>query len=155
MSIISKIKKTVESVIGNGRFYYNDGEGLNIELDNATYPCAFAQLVDAGALTDSLGQFHERIGIGVFFANTADIELEPLKNEDILTDLKKSALTWLATVSQSSELRLTEVRSTDRVYIKSDGEYDVRLTAFVVYVTIEEIEGFGACQINECNCDGC
>lgn len=153
-SIIDKIKESVESVIGQGRFYYNDGNGLNIDLDNANYPCAFAQLIEAGTLQDGVGMFHERVAVGVYFANTADIDLEPIENERILTELKKSALVWLASFNSNDELKLVEVRGTDRVYIKSD-DYDVRLTAYVLQVTLDEIQGYGVCDIDDCHCDGC
>lgn len=153
-SIIDKIKESVEAVIGDGRFYYNDGNGLNIELDNANYPCAFAQLVEAGTVADTLGNYHERIGIGMYFSNVADIDMEAIPNERILTELKKSAFAWLASLRNSDDLTLVEVRNTDRVYIKAD-RFDVRLTAFVVNVTIEESQGFGVCNIEQsCGC-GC
>lgn len=151
-SIIDKLKESLESVIGDGRFFYNDGEGLNIDLDSANFPCAFAQLTETGALQDSLGQFHERISIGLFFADIADIEMEPMSNERILTQLKSSALTWLSSMTNNDALRLVEVRSTDRVYIKNS-DFDVRVTAYVVNVTLEEIQGFGKCPINSCNCE--
>lgn len=153
MSIIDKIKASVEAVIGANRFYYNDGDGLNVELDNANYPCAFAQLIEAGTLSDQIGMYHERVAVGIFFADISDPDLEPIPNEEILTRLKKSALVWLATLNNSDQLRLIEVRGTDRVYIKSDN-YDVRLTAYVLNVTLEEIEGFGTCNIEECK-HGC
>lgn len=150
-SIIDKIKESVESVIGFGRFYYNDGDGLNVDLDEAQYPCAFAQLIETGTLQDNIGQFHERVGVGIFFAGLADVELEPIPNERILTELKKKALTWLASLNSNDEIKLVEVRGTDRVYIKSN-DYDVRLTAFVVNVTLEELDGFGACDLKPCEC---
>ena len=153
-SIIDKIKESIEAVIGEGRFYYNDGNGLNIELDNANYPCAFAQLIETGTLSDELGNYHERIAVGVFFADVADQDLEPIPNERILTELKKNGFAWLASLRNNDEIQLVEVRNTDRVYIKSD-RYDVRLTAFVLNVTIEETIGFGVCNIeNTCGC-GC
>ena len=152
-SIIDKIKESVEAVIGHDRFYYNDGDGLNIELDNAKYPCAFAQLIEAGTVRDGIGMYHERVAVGLFFANIADQELEPIPNEKILTELKRSAFSWLASLHASDELKLEEVRGTDRVYIKSDN-YDVRLTAFVVNITLEEVQGYGICDINGGGC-GC
>lgn len=152
-SIIDKIKESVESVIGDGRFYYNDGNGLNVELDNANFPCAFAQLVETGTLNDELGNYHERVTIGVFFADVADMSLEPLPNERILTALKKQAFGWLASLRTNDEISLVEVMSTDRVYIQSD-RFDVRLTAFVLNVQLEETKGFGVCNVNNCGC-GC
>lgn len=151
-SIIDKIKDSVEAVIGEGRFYYNDGDGLNIDLDNANYPCAFARLIEAGTLRDGFGNFHEQVAVGVFFAGVADVDMEAIPNERILTGLKEKALKWLASLNNSDELKLTEVRGTDRVYIKTD-EFDVRLTAFVVQVTLEEVQGFGVCDVNiGCGC---
>ena len=153
MSIIDKIKVSVEAVIGANRFYYNDGEGLNIDLDNANYPCAFAQLIEAGTLADQFGQYHEQVAVGLFFADVADVETQPLPNEEILTRLKKSALVWLASLRNNDQLKLIDVRGTDRVYIKTD-RFDVRLTAYVLNVTLEETEGFGVCDIEECK-NGC
>lgn len=152
-SIIEKIKESVEAVIGKNRFHYNDGNGLNIVLDDANYPCAFAQLIETGALEDTLGQYHERVSVGVFFADVADVDLEPMPNEQILTECKQRALTWLATLRNSDDLNLVSVNGTDRVYIKTDGN-DVRLTAFVVNVTLEEVRGFGICDVKDCGC-GC
>lgn len=152
-SIIDKIKESVESVIGDGRFYYNDGNGLNIELDNANFPCAFAQLVETGTLNDELGNYHERVTIGIFFADVADTSLEPLPNERILTALKQNAFAWLASLRTNDELTLVDVMGTDRVYIQSD-RFDVRLTAFVLNVQLEEVKGFGVCNISGCGC-GC
>lgn len=151
MSIIDKIKETVESVIGKGRFLYNDGDGLNYDLDNQDFPCAFAQLVEAGTVLDQLGLFHEKISIGIFFADLADVDTEPLANERILDSLKKKAFSWMAAAKQSEYFKSVEPVSTDRVYIKQDG-YDVRLTAFVVYVSIEEQKGYGICDIVDCGC---
>ena len=153
-SIIDKIKKSVEAIIGDGRFYYNDGDGLNIDLDNADYPCAFAQLVETGMVQDSLGNYFEQVSIGIFFASTADPDLEPLANERILTDLKKHAFQWMFSLRNNDEISLGDVRGTDRVYIKSD-QFDVRLTAFVVNVTITENHGFGVCEVDGCGCGGC
>lgn len=152
-SVIDKIKESVEAVIGKNRFHYNDGDGLNIDLDNADYPCAFARLVETGALEDSLGQFHERVSIGVFFADVADPCLEPMPNEQILTECKQRALTWLATLRNNDDLTLASLNGTDRVYIKSE-DFDVRLTAFVVNVTLEENRGYGLCDVKDCGC-GC
>ena len=154
MSIIDKIKASVESIIGEGRFYYNDGSGLNVELDNANYPCAFAQLIEAGTLADNLGQYHERVAVGIYFANVADVDLEPLPNERILDGLKRTALIWLASLNNNADLTLIETRNTDRVYIKSD-RFDVRLTAFVLNVTLEEAKGYGVCDLNSQQGCGC
>lgn len=153
-SIIEKIKASVESIIGDGRFYYNDGNGLNVELDDANYPCAFAQLIEAGTLADNFGQYHERVSVGIYFADVADIDMQPMPNEDILTGLKSSALIWLSSLRENDELNLIEVRNTDRVYIKSD-RFDVRLTAFVLNVTLEEVKGFGVCDLKDSESCGC
>lgn len=150
-SIIDKIKESVEAIIGDGRFYYNDGDGLNIDLDNANYPCAFAQLIETGAVQDNLGRYFEQVSVGVFFAATADIDMEPLSNERILTGLKKSAFTWMYSLRNNDEIGLSDIRETDRVYIKSD-QFDVRLTAFVVNVTITENVGYGVCEVDSCGC---
>ena len=151
-SIIDKIKESIEEVVGANGFHYNDGDGLNIDLDNAQYPCAFAQLIEAGALEDRFGQYHERVSLGIFFANVADIDLDPVKNERIITQLKQHALVWLASLRNNDELKLIDVRGTDRVYIKTN-DYDVRLTAYVVNVELEEVQGFGVCDLNKCH--GC
>lgn len=146
-SIIDKIKASLEPLVGAGHFYYNDGDGLNIDLDNANYPCAFAQLIETGTITDTFGTYHERVTLGIYFAaNVSDIELNPLKNEQILTELKKTAFVWLASLRRDDNFTSTEVVGTDRVYIKSD-RYDVRLTAYVVNVTFEEAQGWGECDI--------
>lgn len=151
-SIIDKIKDSVESIIGKCRFYYNDDNGLNVDFDNAEYPLAYARLIETGTLVDTLGNYHERVTISIFFADVADPDLQPMPNEDILTVLKHKALAWLASLRLNEELDLIEVRNTDRVYITSN-DYDVRLTAYVVNVTLEEVEGIGICNTKAgCGC---
>ena len=154
MSIIEKLKKSIESVIGEGRFYYNEAGGLNVDLDNANYPCAFAQLVETGTIEDTLGSFHEQVSVLVYFADIADPDMEPMPNEDILTERKKQALVWLATLRNNDDLNIVSIGNTDRVYIKVD-RFDVRLTAFAVNVTLQEVKGYGVCDIEECDCGGC
>lgn len=151
-SIIDKIKDSVELVIGKGRFYYNDDNGLNVDFDNADYPLAYARLIETGTLSDVLGNYHERVTMSIFFADVADPDLQPMTNEEILTMLKHKALSWLAELRLNDELTLIEVRNTDRVYITSN-DYDVRLTAYVVNVTLEEQEGIGICNTKPgCGC---
>ena len=99
MSIIEKLKKSIEAVIGEGRFYYNEAGGLNVDLDNANYPCAFAQLVETGTIEDTLGSFHEQVSVLVYFADIADPDMEPMPNEEILTERKKQALVLYRKVS--------------------------------------------------------
>lgn len=151
-SIIEKIKDSVESIIGKDRFLYNDDYGLNIDFDNANYPLAYARLIETGTLADVLGNYHERVTMSIFFADVSDPDLEPIPNEAILTVLKQKALTWLASLRLNDELTLVEVRNTDRVYIKAE-DYDARLTAFVVNVTLEESQGIGICNSKPgCGC---
>lgn len=144
MTIIDKIKATIEPIVGQGNFHYADTEDLNVELDSAHFPCAFSALIDTGTVEDTLGRFHERVNIQVLFADLSEVGIDGEENERLLQPQKERALTWLAALRRSDSLSLETINRTGRQYIKNSG-YDVMITAYVVDVVISEKEGYGDC----------
>lgn len=145
MTIIEKIKQTVAPLM-DGRFVYDSEAQLNVLLDNERFPLAFMTLVDTGTVQDVAGQFKERMTIDMHFAALADKDMDGEANEIVIDGLKTKALgEWLPRLRDSDALRLISVNSTRRVYVQF-GQYDVLLTAYVVNVTIEDRDGYGACK---------
>lgn len=144
MNIIQKIKKSIEEST-NVPFYYASAETLNIVLDSADYPCALAVLAEQGTITDVNGLYHERLTLVVSFADKTDFDFDSIENEDIIDRCKKRAFTWLHSLLRSDTLKNVSVNSTTRDYLL----YDVILTGYGVNITLEEIEGFGACDIKQ------
>lgn len=142
MNIISKIKKSIEDGAGVP-FYYASAENLNVILDNAEYPCALAVLANQGTIADTNGQFHERLTLVVSFADKTEFDFDALENEDIIDECKKRAFRWLYSLRLSSDLKQVSLNSTTRDYLYDD----VILTGFGVNITLEEVAGFGACDI--------
>lgn len=145
MTIIEKIKKTIVPLMGD-RFVYDSEAQLNCILDNEEFPLAFMTLVETGTVQDSLGRFGERLTIDMHFATLADQDMDGEENEKLLDDMKRIALgKWLPSLRDADGIRLVSVNSTRRIYMRF-GQYDVVLTAYVVNVTIDDLETFGECR---------
>lgn len=144
MTVIEKVEQTLLPIVGAGNFHYADREDLNIILDSAEFPCAFAALIDQGTIADTAGRFHERIRLQVFFADLSQEGISGMENERILQPQKERALSWLSALRLSDDLTMEGEPTTGRYYI-NNSELDVMATAFAVDVTIVEAEGFGAC----------
>lgn len=144
MTIIDKIKKTLEPIVGSGRFHYEDQEEMNVTLDSASFPCAFSVLAYSGTVIDKQGRFHESINLQVWFADLSQVGLSGEENERIIQPLKEKALTWLSELRAADDIELETVNRSGRQYISNSG-YDVMITAYVVDVNIYEKEGFGLC----------
>lgn len=144
MTIIEKVQKSLSPIVGASNFHYADREDLNIILDSAQFPCAFAALIDQGTITDTVGRFHERIRLQVFFADLSEEGLTGIENERILQPQKERALAWLSSLRLSDDLTMEGEPTTGRYYI-NNSELDVMATAFAVDVSIVEKEGFGLC----------
>ena len=145
MSIIDKIKKSIEEATGLP-FYYDTPQTLNVRLDRATYPCAMLHILQSGAVTDANGILRERLTIEVLFATTSHLDFDGVDVEaNEIDGLKKQAFKWLVKLLRSHDLRLVSVNGTNRYYATDDAIY----SAFGVNVTLDEAQGFSKCDIDE------
>lgn len=144
MTIIEKIKQTLEPIVGSGNFHYADQEEMNVTLDSASFPCAFSVLVDSGTIEDKIGRFHEGIYMQVWFADLCSVGLSGEETERIIHPQKERALTWLSALRKADDIHLESINRSGRQYISSSG-YDVMIAAYMVDITISEKEGFGEC----------
>lgn len=142
MNVIRKIKESVENAV-NIPFYYATAEGLNIELDDADYPCAFAAVAEQGTTTDTNGIIHEQLTLVVTFADLSEFDFDALENEDIIDQCKKRAFAWLTKLKQSDTLQLDSVNNTTRDYLRED----VCLNGYSLNITLTEMAGIGACDL--------
>lgn len=145
MSIIEKIKNSITAATGLP-FYYDTPQTLNIRLDRAQYPCAMLNILQSGAVTDANGILRERLTIEILFATTSHLDFDGTDVEaNEIDGLKKHAFTWLIKLLRSHDLRLVSVNGTNRYYATEDAIY----SAFGVNVTLDEAQGFSACNIKE------
>lgn len=143
MSIIDKIKKSIEDATGL-MFYYDTPQTLNVRLDRATYPCAMLHILQSGAVTDANGVLRERLTIEVLFATTSHLDFDGVDVEaNEIDGLKKQAFKWLIKLLRSHDLRLVSINGTNRYYATDDAIY----SAFGVNVTLDEAQGFSKCDI--------
>lgn len=142
MSIIQKIKNSVENVTGLA-FYYDTPQTLNQRLDRAQYPCAMLNIVESGAVRDANGVLHERMTIEVLFVTQSHLDFDGLDVENNELDkMKEYAFKWLISLFRSADLRLISMNSTARYYATDDAIN----SAYGVNITIEELVGISKCN---------
>lgn len=142
MNVIEKIKSSIET--SGLPFFYGSRGDINRVLDRAPLPCSFAYLLETNAATDTNGICRERLTLAVFFVNKTTFEFEAIENEDIIDGCKREALKWYTRMRMSDDFRLISLNNTLRVY---DEIADATVTGYALNVTIEEIDGIGACDI--------
>lgn len=150
MSIIDKIKESVESATGLP-FYYDTPETLNQRMSGVSarrpwcFPCAMLNILQSGAVTDQNGILRERLTIEVLFATKSDLDFDGVEVEACEIDgMKERAFTWLLALMRSNTLRLVAMNNTQRYYATDDAIF----SAYGVNITIEEAQGLSRCTLN-------
>ena len=140
MTIIDKIKNSVESVTGM-QFVYESPQTINTRLDNMPMPCAFMNIIDQGVAIDDNGIIREQMTIQVMFCDLCELDFDGIDAEKILDRLKKIAFSWVANAMSSTEFKFKEILGTNRYY----ADNDAIVCAFSVSLQIEEIDGVSKC----------
>lgn len=142
MTIIEKIKTSVEGATALGFLYHAAGEINELIARAESLPVAFAFLLDSGTIEDVNGMYHERVTLAVIFADKTQFDFNALENEQIINEMKIKAFRWLQSLRLSDTLLVVSINSTQRLY---DTTTDV-LTGYAVNITLEEIQGYGVCN---------
>ena len=142
MTIIEKIKRSVEQATGLPFLYHAAGEINELIARAASLPVAFAFLLDSGMIDDVNGRYHERVTLAVMFADKSQFDFNALENEQIIDRMKIKAYKWLQSLRLSNDLNIVSINQTQRLY---DSTTDI-LTGYAVDVTLEDIEGYGVCD---------
>lgn len=145
MTIIEKIKRSVEAATGLPFLYHAAGEINELIARAGELPVAFAFLLDNGTIEDVNGMYHERVTFAVMFADKTEFDFNALENEQIIDRMKIKAYRWLQSLRTSNELNVIAINSTQRLY---DTTTDI-LTGYAVNITIEEMSGVSACDFLE------
>lgn len=145
MTIIDKLKNSIERATGMPFLYHAAGELNELIARASSMPVAFAFLVDSGTIQDTNGIFHERITLAVMFTDKTQFDFNALENEEIIDKMKIKAFRWLYALRTDSDLQVVSINNTQRLY---DTTTDI-LTGYAVNVTIEEVTGYGACEFLE------
>ena len=142
MTIIDKIKNSVESVTGM-QFVYESPQTINTRLDNMPMPCAFMNIIDQGVAIDDNGIIREQMTIQIMFCDLCELDFDGIDAEKILDRLKKTAFFWLAKSMSSTEFKIKAILGTNRYY----ADNDAIVCAFSVSLQIEEIDGVSKCTL--------
>ena len=151
-TIIDKLARTLErKEFGKGGievlpFVYADKGMQNVIFDNIQPPFAACVPITSGTVSDMRNTYHERITIAVWFGDRmcgVFPDYDAKENERIIDECKQRAYKWLASLNNNSELELVSVNGSDRFYL----EGDACMTGYVVNVTLEELQGYGICNL--------
>lgn len=143
MTIIEKIKQSVEGATGMPFLYHAAGELNELIARCGELPVAYSFLIDSGTIDDVNGRYHERVTLAVMFCDKTEFDFNALENEQIIDRMKVKAYKWMQSLRMSNALRVVSVNNTQRLY---DNTTDV-LTGFAVNITLEDIAGVGECEL--------
>lgn len=145
MTIIEKIKQSVEGATGMPFLYHAAGELNELIARCKSLPVAYSFLIDSGTIDDVNGRYHERVTLAVMFCDKTEFDFNALENEDIIDRMKVKAYKWMQSLRMSNALHVVSVNNTQRLY---DNTTDI-LTGFAVNITIEDVAGVGECELPE------
>lgn len=145
MTIIEKIKQSVEGATGMPFLYHAAGELNELIARCGELPVAYSFLIDSGTIDDVNSRYHERVTLAVMFCDKTEFDFNALENEQIIDRMKLKAYKWMQSLRMSNTLRVVSVNNTQRLY---DNTTDI-LTGFAVNITIEDVAGVGECELPE------
>lgn len=143
MTIIEKIKQSVEGATGMPFLFHAAGEINELIARCGELPIAYSFLIDSGTIDDVNGRYHERVTIAVMFCDKTEFDFNALENEQIIDRMKVKAYKWMHSLRMSNALRVISVNNTQRLY---DNTTDI-LTGFALNITLEDITGVGECEL--------
>ena len=145
MTLIDKIKTSIEGATGFPFLYHAAGEINELIARAERLPVAFAFLLDSGTIDDVNGRYHERVTLAVMFTDKTQFDFNALENEEIIDRMKLKAYKWLESLRNSNDLQIVSVNSTQRLY---DTTTDI-LTGYAVNITLQDMYGAGECELPE------
>ena len=145
MTIIEKIKQSVEGATGMPFLYHAAGELNELLARCKELPVAYSFLIDSGTIDDVNGRYHERVTLAVMFCDKTDFDFNALENEQIIDRMKVKAYKWISALRTSADLKIVSINSTQRLY---DNTTEV-LTGYAVNITIEDVRGYGLCDFDD------
>lgn len=143
MSIIERIKASVEGSTGMPFLYHAAGELNELITRCNSLPIAYSFLLDSGTIEDTNGRYHERVTLAVMFCDKTQFDFNAIENEQIIDRMKVKAYQWLQFLRQSNALQVVSINNTQRLY---DDTTDI-LTGFAVNITLEDMVGVGDCEL--------
>lgn len=145
MTIIEKIKQSVEGATGMPFLYHAAGELNELIARCKELPVAYSFLIDSGTIDDVNGRYHERVTLAVMFCDKTEFDFNALENEQIIDRMKVKAYKWMQSLRMSNALRVVSVNNTQRLY---DNTTEI-LTGYAVNITLEDVRGYGLCDFED------
>lgn len=143
MTLIDKIKQSIEGATGMPFLYHAAGEINELIARCKSLPVAYSFLIDSGTIDDVNGRYHERVTLAVMFCDKTEFDFNALENEEIIDRMKEKAYKWMSSLRMSNTLHVVSVNNTQRLY---DNTTDI-LTGYAVNITLEDIAGVGECEL--------
>ena len=145
MTIIEKIKQSVEGATGMPFLYHAAGELNELLARCDELPVAYSFLIDSGTIDDVNGRYHERVTLAVMFCDKTEFDFNALENEQIIDRMKVKAYRWLTALRTSDDLKIVSINNTQRLY---DNTTEI-LTGYAVNITLEDVRGYGLCDFDD------
>lgn len=145
MTIIEKIKQSVEVATGMPFLYHAAGELNELLARCSSLPVAYSFLIDSGTIDDVNGQYHERVTLAVMFCDKTAFDFNAIENEQIIDRMKVKAYKWLTALRSSIDLQIVSINNTQRLY---DNTTEI-LTGYAVNITLEDMRGYGLCDFDD------
>lgn len=142
MSIINKIKSSVEAATGLACYYHSAVE-LDRLFDNAPLPCAFFTLLTEAEVVNDTSQLRERAEVAVFFCDKTDFDFGSAENEAIISVQRANAFRWVNAIN-GSDISLDGDLRSERIYDR----FDCNVTGYGIRCTITENVGESKCKNN-------
>lgn len=141
MTIVAKIKKTIEEATGLPFLYHAAGDLELLLAQVPSLPVAYTFLLDTSAVADVNGIFHERATLAVVFASETAFDFNSLENEQLIDEMKRTAYKWITSIRRRyyDVLDVVAVNSAQRLYDTTAAV----LTGYAVNITLQEVEGSG------------
>lgn len=145
VSIIEELQRTIESYTSM-RFFYGTLEALNVEITRQQDAnIVWCVRLSEGTIEEDGGQLRERLPVALFFCRPSEqYDIDSIEAEQVLQNCRADAFGWLTRMRRDERaLRIVSLNGTSRAY----NETDDFLLAYVLNVTLEEVEGYTKCDL--------
>ena len=142
MTIVDKLKASIQAVHEKMPVYYHDEPTLNLLAESMEFPCVIVQLITQGNITVESGQVREVVSVAVFFVEPSEFDFDAEQNEQVIDRCRQRAYAWLLAMPFDKYFRMEYVERTQRAYER----FDAILTGYGMLLRLQELVGQTDCK---------